>query len=469
MGVDIVQDAEAGDGYAIDIDARRAVLAGNDAGTLRGSAYAVYDLLEQLGCGWFGPDASWQVIPKCPSIHLPIGKSDERPAFAYRDIWAVGKLSCQPLMDAWRMGGRRINSGHAFENYVPKAKYLADHPDWFAAGGTQPCLTSPDVQRMVVEKLRERLDREPGVGTFSLSANDNETYCECARCRAVGDISARSLNFANGVARELARTHPGRYILTFYAYWMTHDAPVPMIKAEPGVHIMMVNEGNHMQPWDAPEPESIRRLDRNDNNYREVVAFEGWRKTGGLTGIYEWWIPVANRPAWKVMPWYSGETALRNLRYWRNGGIRYVTYQSGMENGNGFPLRWPLYYIGARGLWNPDRTSAQIMGEACRKLYGPAAEPMQEFYATIERAMVDTGPNLRGFAWKLPGPEDIYRPAFEEQASAALARALTLVTEGAPRGRIEQEKAMWDNARQAIAKARVNPEAPTPTTTRAYN
>ncbi len=39
------------------------ILLGNDDMTYHGTEYAVTMLLEYLGCGWFGPDELWQVIP----------------------------------------------------------------------------------------------------------------------------------------------------------------------------------------------------------------------------------------------------------------------------------------------------------------------------------------------------------------------------------------------------------------------
>ena len=350
-------------------------------------------------------------------------QSDERPAFRYRHIWMVKD---PVLQDAWRLGGWHVTSGHALERLVPAKVYAAAHPDYYGPGHHQPCLTHPEVLAIVVKHCREELDRKPGVLSFSLSANDNKVYCECARCQAVGNISARMLNFANNVARELAKTHPHRYLLTFLAYWLAHDTPAPMLKAEPGVCVMQVNEGNRLRSWERLEPKKFQTLERNDNNYREVTAFAGWRQTGAIMAIYEWWIPGCKQPEWQRVPWYSGETALQNLRYWKRNDVKYITYESGYERGDGFPIRWPLYYVGARGLWNPELTSKQIMSEACAKLYGPAAQPMLRFYETIEQATTEVPPTLRGFAWHLPSPASIYLPPIEARATAALDEASSI-------------------------------------------
>ena len=455
-GIEVTQDADGEERYVISVDAERVVLAGNDGGRLRGSVFAVYDLLERLGCGWYGPDPVYHVVPRRTTLSVQPLRSDERAAFRYRHIWMVKD---PVLQDAWRLGGWHVKSGHAFDALVPAKQYAEEHPDYFGPGHHQPCLTHPDVLAIVVKHCRDELDRRPGVISFSLSANDNKVYCECARCQAVGNISTRMLNFANSVARELAKTHPNRYLLTFLAYWLAHDAPSPVLKAEPGVCVMQVNEGNHLRPWDRLEPKKFQTLENNNNNYREVTAFEGWRQTGATLAIYEWWIPGCQKPEWQSVPWYSGETALRNLRYWKRNDVKFITYESGYESGSGFPIRWPLYYVGARGLWNPGLTATQIMTEACTKLYGPAAQPMLRFYETIERATEDVPPTIRGYAWRLPKPENIYLPPIEATATAALDEAASTKADADIQARIAQERAMWENARVVLAKARANKKA----------
>jgi hypothetical protein len=88
--------------------------------------------------------------------------------------------------------------------------------------------------------------------------------------------------------------------------------------------------------------------------------------------------PDCNNEVWKEVPWYSGETSMRNLRWWKRAGVRFVTYQTATRIGpacrcKAFVLRR------RRGMWNPELTAEQIMREACTKLHGPASEPMRNF------------------------------------------------------------------------------------------
>jgi len=455
-GVNVAQDHEGEDRYVIRANRKRMVLVGNDANRFRGSAYAVYDLLQRAGCGWFGPDPVYHVIPHRETLSVKPFHSDERPAFRHREIWMVKD---QVLRDAWRLGGYPVSHGHALKRWVSPKVYGDAHPEYFGPRTEQPCLSNPEVLAIVVKGIRNELDRSSGVQTFSLCANDSKVFCECDRCKAIGNVSARMLHFVNGVARELAKSHPHRYLLTTYAYWLANEAPNPMLKAEPGVCVMQVNEGDHMRPWDQAEPEKYRSLKGNDNNFRQLAAFAGWRKTGAIMAIYEWWIPGCSKEEWKSIPWYSGETAMRNLRYWKEHDVQFISYESGYENGNGFPIRWPLYYVGARGLWNPKLTAKQIMTDACEKLYGPAATPMVRFYEIIEKSVADAPPNIRGFAWNLPSAEKIFLPAIEAAATAELEEAESIPADAGVKKRIALERAMWENARTALAKVRSEKKA----------
>ena len=447
MGIDVEQDLEQADHYLIRTGPDYVALLGNDHTRLRGSVHATYDLLQRLGCGWFGPDSRWQVIPKTTTLTVPTLDIDERPAFQMRQIWMVKD---RRVNDSWRLGGIDVPCNHNLERLVPPQTYAKDHPDWFGTGKGQPCLTNPEVVRVVVEQFRERLDREDGVVNFSVAPNDNADFCHCNRCRAAGENSARTLKFANAVARELAKTHPGRYRVCFLAYWTTHDTPRPLVPAEPGVVVLMVNEGDHTKPWDQPELPRVGRESRS--NTRELRAFTGWKKTGAALGIYEWWIPGCSNPNWRRVPWYSGEAALRNLRYWKENGVRYITYETQYEDGDGFPIRWPLYYVAARGLWDPNLTAEQIMTEACAKLYGPAAKEMLSFYQVLEKTMLET--TAFGRNWHLPSPETVYHRDVERQAAKYLHEAAEATDDPAILARIADERRMWNQARQTMSYLR---------------
>lgn len=445
-GVSIPQDQRGPDRYVIRVTNQHIILVGNDAhvtddfiflaGTdgrdLRGSCYAVYDLLQRLGCRWYGPDTLWQKIPWQTTLTVPPTSVDEWPAFLMRGnllLTAMGS-SGQVLRDAWRLGGWFIDHGHAMDRWLPRSVHYAQHPDWYGPG--QPCVTHPDVIAHLVNMFRNKLNQKSGLISFSLSPNDNEQHCECSRCKAVGNVSARWLYFANAIARELAQTHPNRYLLPFYSFRGTHKVIRPSFPAEPGVCVMETNYSNHLFPVTDPR-----------NYDLEGIYFDAWRATNPIMAIYDWWLPAAGNSEWYYAPWYSGETTLENLRYWKRQDCRYLFYQTGMENTSGFPsagfpIRWPLFYVGARGMWDPEITAKEIMAEACADLYGPAVEPMRHFYQLIEDAM-RACPELGPYIWHLPSPKVVYPSEVEWQAIEWIERAEALANHADILKRIQQE------------------------------
>ena len=458
-GIKVTQDATNGDHYIIRRGKDYLALVGNAAPEyggryLRSSVYSVYHMFEKLGCGWFGPDSLWQVIPETQTLSVPALNIDERPAYLWRYAW-MHRMKSKELRDAWREGGNYHTGSHAYNRLVPPEKYKKEHPEWF--GKLQPDITNPEVIDIVIAKLRKDIDAVPApiVVPFSFSSNDAGGYVVNQRSKKIGNISAQQLYFANEVAKGLNKTHRGRFRLYCLAYWHSHRPPKPMLKAEPGVHVMIVNEGNHTKPLDMPE--SIEITSRTSrNNRREVNAIEGWRQTGALTGIREWYIPAVGNKIWIDIPWYPGELSLRNLRYWYSKGIRLAYYESQKEKDGGFPLRWSVYYQCYRGMWNPKLTSKEIMTEACGKLFGPADEAMINYYAVFEEAMLKTDELVGN--WHLPSPEKVYTPVVELKADKWIEvaeKTATSCTNKNIKKRIAQEKALWNTAKSILAKLRV--------------
>ncbi len=458
-GINVKQDAADGDHYIISRGKDYLALVGNDAPEyggryLRSSVYAVYHMFEKLGCGWFGHDSLWEVIPETQTLSVPALNIDERPAFLWRQAWMRGNKS-RELRDAWRGGGMpRCAGGHAYYRLVPPKKYKKEHPEWF--GKSQPDFTHPEVIKTVIAKLRKEIDAVPApiVVPFSFSSNDAGGYVVNKRTRKIGNIASQQLYFANEVAKGLNKTHRGRFRIYCLAYWHSHNPPEPMRKAEPGVHVTIVHEGNHTKPLDMPESREDARKNGRSNT-RVINAIAGWRKTGALTGIYEWYIPVIGNKIWLDMPWHPGELSLRNLRYWYSKGIRFVYYESQGEKNGGFPLRWSVYYQCYRGMWNPKLTAKEIMTEACGKLFGPAAKAMINYYAVFEEAMLKTDVLVGN--WHLPSPAKVYNPVVELKADKWIKiaeKAAASCTNEKIKKRIAQEKALWNTAKSVLAKLR---------------
>src|SRR4029079_13529676 len=80
------------------------------------ASYAVYELLDRLGCRWFMPSEFGEVIPDLKTVALKDVDFSSAPGTIYRGVWYAD--------DAYRRrnrhGGLLLQAGHALEMYVTK-------------------------------------------------------------------------------------------------------------------------------------------------------------------------------------------------------------------------------------------------------------------------------------------------------------------------------------------------------------
>ena len=428
-------------------------LVGNDAGPFTGTEFAVQTLLEKLGCGWFTPDPLWQPLPQKKTISVPSLNIEHVPAFRHRSVWiGLGKR--------WYLGGTDLSSGHAHAAMFPPSKYFREHPEYYALlggkrtaeGEWQLCTSNPDVIRLTVEKTRAYFDAHPEMQTFSLGNNDTGGFCECEACVKTGsNPAARMLAFSNAVAKELRKTHPGKYVANL-AYWYTYEAPREQIRAEPGVIFVPVGQGCHAHAM-------------ADSKCGANAAFKAnllrWAGTGTKLGFYEWYIPGCSQQHWRRIPWVAGSTALADQQLLRSHGVEWMTYESQHAyEERTYPLRWPLFYVAAKGMWDASLTFETILRDACEKLYGPAAPQMFRYFVDLESCMRNC--SRHGGTWNLPDPLEVYPADVQARLSKHLAEAREAAQSASPevQQRIAADQEIWkvavetmDGLGQAAKKA----------------
>src|SRR5262249_18784781 len=89
-----------------------------------GTSYAVYTLLDQLGCRWYMPSPMGEVLPSLKTVTLRPQDLSSAPATIYRGIW----YSDNAFARRNRLGGMELAAGHALEFTVPK-ELRKTHPE----------------------------------------------------------------------------------------------------------------------------------------------------------------------------------------------------------------------------------------------------------------------------------------------------------------------------------------------------
>jgi hypothetical protein len=350
--------------------------------------HAVATLLHSLGCRWFFPGKTWEVVPRQQTVS---GSWDERqtPSFALqRKIWYGFGASPQCASDLrnWerhnRMGGPiSISIGHTWHGLNP-ARDFASHPDWFAEVGGQrkpskPCYSHPDVVRRATEYALEQAAR--GVRMISMTPPDGLGFCECEKCMAVcrggkpykelGTTFARRPDgvlinvtsetlfaFINKVAAAVAAKYP-QTLVGCYAY-SAYSHP-PSFKLHPNVFLQTTTAFRRTPLSLAAQLETFQKLGIQSG-------------VRGYFSVYQW--------DWDYPVVAKGDLALTrladDLRFYQRNNVQSVNGESSCNWGP----RGLGYYVASRLLWDVRTDPHAVIGDFYDKAFGPAALPMERYY-----------------------------------------------------------------------------------------
>ena len=227
--------------------------------------FGVYSFIEEdLGVRWFAPGDLWEKVPKSAkpgTLSVAARSRTVIPHISPR-IWSAHNWA--PMWNDWNIRNKttlsEVISKRNFQNKIhqifPVEKYAKEHPEYYPlmANGKRyipdkddrrwrPCESNPEVQRIVVDYIRDYFDKNPTQDSFSVGMDDISHLCCCPNCRAMDDapdswehqrFSDRHYRFVNIIAKEVAKTHPDKYIGTLI-YAIALQPPKQVPKMEPNV------------------------------------------------------------------------------------------------------------------------------------------------------------------------------------------------------------------------------------------
>jgi hypothetical protein len=177
----------------------------------------------------------------------------------------------------------------------------------------------------------------------------------------MGSVSDRAVTLANQVAEAINELELGDKYVGMYAY-NKHCAP-PSIDVHPNV-VISVTTAFLTGGW----------------TFDQVV--EGWARQGATLGVYDYFSVIA----WDWnMPRRGKAADARSLaaaiRSYYDQGARFLDAESGDAWGP-YGLG---YYVASRVLWDVDQADRvdEIVDDFLENCFGPAREPMTEFYHLI--------------------------------------------------------------------------------------
>jgi len=418
-------------------------------GEPRGTLYGVYTFLEDyVGVRFLTADhthvpplPAWKVVgPVDRSYHPPLamrwsyyGEVNRDPAFAARI--RVNTVGLDP-----RHGGRTgiTNISHSFFHQIPSQKYGPEHPEYFAlvdgkrlapvkndGYDTEPCLTNPEVLKIVTAAVLEEIAGHPEQSNVSVSQNDNAKYCRCPACAAVdareGTPMGSLLEFVNAVADVVAAKYPRVKVGTL-SYWYTRRPP-KTIRPRPNVQIQLCSiECCLLHPIADPA------CPKNVEFCRDL---EGWGKICENVSIWNYNTNFTNY----LLPCPNLRVIEPNVRFFVTNQAKGIFMQAA-GNAWAAELSDLRNYMIANLIWDPNRSGQELMDEFLRLHYGPAAPPIRQYIDLVHDAAAASGAHQNCFARQ--ATQYGLDPSIAPKAVALFDEALARAGSDAVKARVEK-------------------------------
>ena len=427
----LLPPAAAGyDGYSIAIidgEHPRIVLAGDNG---RGTIYAVYDLLERLGCRWFYPAQDPQdpeVVPRSDSLAIAPGNwavaSPMHTRVYNGDAWFFNidvararlqvdhamKVRCnligwqgaadKPLVDQYQelraeglldeLAKRDMGlhgPAHSFNLFLSNDHFAA-HPEWFGVRdgkrvtqqpfGAQFCWSNAEARKLFAANVADFARAAPLIDVLNIVPFDGGPACACAECQQLGASSALML-VMNDVLERLDAVRPELTVETVGGYAPMVEPPAA-VKAGRRLRIAWAHWGRYMAfGYDDP------RYDRRQN-------LEAWHAAapGGVT-IVQYYSDNFCQP-WVMQPFARAiEGDRRYVLARKIDSIYFLIYSPGYWWNHGLNT-----YLAARSFYDFALDPFAVIDDYATHYYRAAGPLLARYYDEWARDP-DLGYRIRG-------------------------------------------------------------------------
>ena len=368
----------------------------------RAVAYAVYDLLETLGCVFVAHDYDYVPATNHLAIAGDYDKVDAPYFYALREAWsAIGwgdlttclkmRLTFPPnVADARKLPDLKMEFQPGCNEaiggvFVPSRKFFKDHPEWYAYQRKDKsrvplwlCLSNEEMWTEFLKEIEEYITSRPGCREVSVARGDTGAFCECEQCTELVHqypdpdgsevYTVQDVLLSNRVGKHFAKKYPQvRFNMLPYGQRFPKNEK---LKFEPNVGGCSAELWrNHGLPADCNE--------RSDYSLGQVCRLSA---PGTYTYVWDY---LANFSDW-ISPFPNFKIFAQTARYYKRIGVRGVTCQHQFSfAGDMSELKLWLY---GKLLWNPDQDVDQLIDTYCQAAYGPSARFVKEYLDILEHA-----------------------------------------------------------------------------------
>lgn len=369
------------DGFSIKTKGNNIYITG---GTNKGCVYAVVTILEKyMNCHYYSP--SYKVIPSSKNISLPSINFSDAPKNEIRIINISEKVDDDFLdwnrlntIDEYYGKGYYV---HTFNRMVPWQQYFKSHPEYFSEVNgkriiDQLCLSNPEVLKLVIDNLEKAMAAQPDKKYWSVSQNDNFSYCQCENCQKINaeekSPSGTIIRFVNEVAE-----HFPRKIISTLAYQYSRHAPA-ITKPADNVQVMLCTiELNRSKP-----------IDEDSTSLSFVKDIVDWGKICKHIYLWDYTIDFAH----SVCPFPNLQVLQPNIQFFVKNNVTAQFQQTNVMRGQEFS-ELKLYLI-SRLLWNPDINATAVINEFLKGYYGNAAPFIKKYIGQLQSELIKSGEGL---------------------------------------------------------------------------
>ena len=418
------------EGFIIRTTGNKLFLVGNDGGPKRrvnkriplqffnvykGSLFAVYELLERLGCRWYYPGDFGEIIPRSENVNIPKINILEKPSFAVRGFWygvpAVKRTKeLRTEMETWMLrckflpyssvlasatDGSVMRPFKKIRREIVNGKktkvnlLFEEHPEYFAVNkegiwdAHYLCLANPDVLKIAVDYALNYFRKNPDANCFGYAPPDGAPTCECAKCKA------RNFGF---MQRPTANPHCQDISDGFY--WFLNEVAKAVEKEFPNKWITTTAYSGRVRP-----PEGVV-LNKNISAHTAFLGtslhhrydFYGWQ-TKMRIKFYERWTSMnpfmVERPYFPPMQFHCHvPQPLYRANAFNIAKIKDLGFRGSEWEGRcAFMAGGINYYLRGKCLWDADTNIDAVLDEYYKKFFGAAAKPIADFFDAVEKQL----------------------------------------------------------------------------------
>ena len=405
-----------------------------------GLIYGVYRFFEK-NCDYMYYDKDTFKINRSETIELLSFDFEDWPDFLNRDVFSYGmKSDPAHTMRLYNTGGQyskwdeKYGEGSWWATSLDDQSFISallrysvygeKYPKWFVKKTTnaQLCYTEGLYSKDEYEKgdfseenyadgkhgmfwtlvynlIHNHIMVEQDKSVFMLGMADNNTYCDCDRCKrdvAIYEKSGVCIRFLNAVAKEVEKwrleTCPEREIyLSVFAY---QDLTIPPVDKVNGEYVpideSVVVEDNILLRYAPAYDYYLFPLMDEEHNPGSTEALLGWTALAKNLAVWDYRVAYIQL----VYPFPNWLSSFENIKNYKKLGFIDILSQ-GPSQFDGTPFLSMDNWIRSRLLWDSTLDYDSLLQEFTDAYYGEAGEYIREYidYLTVHYLtyMMDLG------------------------------------------------------------------------------